>query len=500
MPTSVFQKDNISKVVKDKISEIKKAYLADSKPWVIGYSGGKDSTVITQLIWMALSDLPKSKRKKDVHVITTDTLVENPIVSNWVEASLDSMRDTAKANALPIKPNLIRPALDQRFWVNLIGRGYPSPRRGFRWCTDRLKIRPTNQFIEDQVSEHNEVVLVLGVRSAESAQRAKSVKKFSKDGKLFSKHQSLKGCFVYSPIADWTNDDVWLFLMKHTNPWNHSNEELLNLYQGATEDNECPVVVDTSTQSCGSSRFGCWVCTLVTQDKSMTAMIHNDSKKEWMMPLLKFREEIDFHQKDGIEKDRANREFTRMKGQVSYYENKHKEIDTVPGPYKKSKRLDLLEKLLIAETQITSQFESNGTGQVVKLITHEELEEIRRIWIEEKNELEDEIPAIYKKIKGKTYQGKSYNFAPVLNSANLDLLKSLCIEEREYELTRNLLVKEMKLKSKGVRRGFINELEKELDKFIYFDKSEALEAAHERQEIIKTIDINPINDYEGIKY
>ena len=74
MPTSVFQKDNISKVVKVKINEIKKAYLADSKPWVIGYSGGKDSTVITQLIWMALSDLPKSKRKKDVHVITTDTL------------------------------------------------------------------------------------------------------------------------------------------------------------------------------------------------------------------------------------------------------------------------------------------------------------------------------------------------------------------------------------------------------------------------------------------
>ena len=185
---------------------------------------------------------------------------------------------------------------------------------------------------------------------------------------------------------------------------------------------------------------------------------------------------------------------------IFIYENKNKEIDTVPGPYKKSKRLDLLEKLLIAETQITSQFEANGTGQVVKLITNEELEEIRRIWIEEKNELEDEIPAIYKKIKGMTYQGKSYKFAPVLNSANLDLLKSLCIEEREYELTRNLLVKEMKLKSKGVRRGFINELEKELDKFIYFDKSEALEAAQERQEIIKTIDINPINDYEGIKY
>ena len=500
MSISVLKNNNISVVIDAKIKEIQKAYLESDRPWVIGYSGGKDSTVITQLIWMAISDLPQSKRKKDVHVITTDTLVENPIVSNWVESSLDSMKDTALANNLPIKPNLIRPALDQRFWVNLIGRGYPSPRRGFRWCTDRLKIKPTNQFIEKKVSEHNEVILVLGVRSAESSTRAKSVKKYSQNGKLFSNHQSLKGCFVYSPIADWSNDDVWLFLMKHKNPWNHSNEELLNLYQGATEDNECPVVVDTSTQSCGSSRFGCWVCTLVTQDKSMNAMISNDLKNEWMIPLLKFREEIDFHQTDGIKKDRANREFTRMKGQVSYYENKDNEIDTVPGPYKKSKRLDLLEKLLIAETQITSQFESNGVGQAVNLITHEELEEIRRIWIEDKNELEDEVPIIYKKIKGKAYQGKSYKFAPVLNAGNLDLLKSLCVEEREYELARNLLAKEMKLKSKGVRRGFIDELEKELNKFIYFDKSEALDAAKERQDIIKTIDINPSNEYEGMKF
>ena len=58
------------------------------------------------------------------------------------------------------------------------------------------------------------------------------------------------------------------------------------MYQGATSGGECPLVVDTSTPSCGTSRFGCWVCTLVDQDRSMEAMIANDEEKVWMTPLV----------------------------------------------------------------------------------------------------------------------------------------------------------------------------------------------------------------------
>ena len=87
----------------------------------------------------------------------------------------------------------------------------------------------------------------------------------------------------------------------------------------------------------------------------------------------------------------------------------------------------------------------------------------------------------------------------MLNKENLDVLESLCDSQKEYEMVRNLLVKEMKLKSSGVRRGFINQLEKELNKFLYITKEEALEAGNERQDIIKSIELKPVNDYEGIK-
>src|SRR5574337_233265 len=151
--------------------EIRELYLADDVPWIIGYSGGKDSTATLQLIWAAIRAIPEGIRKKAVHVISTDTLVENPIVSAWVGTSMSAMKEAARAQNLPIIPSLLRPRLEDSFWVNLIGRGYPAPRPKFRWCTERLKIRPSNDFISQIVTDNGEAILCLGARREESVAR-----------------------------------------------------------------------------------------------------------------------------------------------------------------------------------------------------------------------------------------------------------------------------------------------------------------------------------------
>lgn len=503
MSKSIFknEKGSVEKVIAAKIKEMQDDYLADKRPWVIGYSGGKDSTVITQLAWMAVEQLPKNKRHKNLYIVTTDTMVENPVVATWVENSINKINLASESRVLPISAHLIKPVIKDRFWVQLLGRGYPSPRRGMRWCTDRLKIKPSTDFIKSRVSKHGDVVLLLGVRTAESAARAASIKKHKlKSSEKFKPHNDLKNCYVSSPIEDWSQDDVWQFLHKYKNPWDHSNQELQALYAAGSEDNECPIVVDTSTPSCGSSRFGCWVCTLVTQDKSMAAMIQNDTDKEWMMPLLKIRNELDFKSETDRLKDKEAREFVRMNGKVAFYKNKEEKIDVVHGPYTHKKRIDLLEKILSAEVQIQSQFDKEGKGQSIQLIDHAELEEIRRIWIEDKKEIEDVIPGIFKRIKGKDYEGKSYRTARVLDDNNLNLLETLCGDNRrEYELVRNMLVQEMNLKFKGVRRGFINQLEAELNRFIYVKKEEVLKAASEREGLIEVVELKAINDYEGVQ-
>ena len=148
------------------IEEIRALYTADDVPWIIGYSGGKDSTATLQLVWTAIADLPREQRRKNIYVISTDTLVENPIVAVWVAKSLDVMRSAANEQEVPFCPHRLTPTIRDSFWVNLIGRGYPAPRHKFRWCTYRLKIQPSNTFINGIVSSSGEAIL--GFRYTES--------------------------------------------------------------------------------------------------------------------------------------------------------------------------------------------------------------------------------------------------------------------------------------------------------------------------------------------
>ena len=240
---------------------IRNLYLADDIPWVIGYSGGKDSTATLELVWLAIKELPKEQRHKVVHIINTDTLVESPVVAKWAQQSLEKMRVIAEAEGLPFIPHRLIPEYDNTFWVNFLGRGYPFPRKKFRWCTDRLKIQPVNKFVKECIAEHGEVIMVLGTRKAESANRARTMAYYEKKRvrELLSPNPTLINELVFSPLAEWTDDDVWIFLMQYKNPWGYSNQELLTLYRGATADNECPLMVEKDLPSCGRSRFGCWV-------------------------------------------------------------------------------------------------------------------------------------------------------------------------------------------------------------------------------------------------
>ena len=446
--------------------------LADAIPWVVGYSGGKDSTATLQLVWLALAALPHAQRQKPVHVISTDTLVENPIVAAWGTRSLECMKTAAQEAQLPITPHRLTPVVSDTFWVNLIGKGYPAPRPKFRWCTERLKIRPSNTFITDVVRESGEAIVVLGTRKAESTKRASVMTRLeaARVRERLSPNASLPNSLVYSPIEDWSNDDVWLFLMQVANPWGFNNKDLLTMYQGASPDGECPLVVDTSTPSCGDSRFGCWVCTLVDKDKSMQAMIQNDDEKEWMLPLLELRNELD------VADDRPLRDFRRMTGAVQLF---HKR--PIPGPYKQAIRERWLERVLSAQTWIRQ----HGPESVrdLTLITLEELQEIRRIWVVDKHEIEDVLPGVYARATGEAYPGPVLDEQPVFSSEDVALLRELCEgSDLHFEMTRELLDLERQHRARLRRAGLLPALERAIAKSFYEDEEDATARALRRDE------------------
>jgi DNA sulfur modification protein DndC len=470
-PPSAFEALGLKQTVAGLVEEIQSLYLADHVPWVVGYSGGKDSTACLQLVWMALAALPAEQRSKTVHVISTDTLVENPVVAAWVTRSLDTMKESAAQAGMPIQPHRLTPEVADTFWVNLIGKGYPAPRPKFRWCTERLKIRPSNAFISKVVRQNGEVILVLGTRKAESAARARSMEKHERRRvrERLSPNASLPNSLVYSPIEDWSNDDVWMFLMQSPNPWGYRNKDLLTMYQGASADGECPLVVDSSTPSCGDSRFGCWVCTLVDQDKSMQAMIQNDEEKEWMLPLLQLRNELD------QTNDRELRDFRRMSGALTLHNGQ-----LVHGPYKQEIRERWLRRVLEAQQLVRR----NGPEHVrnIELITIEELEEIRRLWVIEKHEVEDSLPRIYEDVTGQKYPGRPLDDGFTFSAEEMALLREVCGgDELRFQLARELLDIERRHRSMVKRSGLFDALQQAIKRSFYTDAEDAERYAKERQ-------------------
>ncbi|MGR5000952.1 DNA phosphorothioation system sulfurtransferase DndC [Vibrio celticus] len=508
---SAFNQLGFKKTIRQLTDKTKELYQKDDIPWVIGYSGGKDSTAILQIVWNAIAELKEEgKSSKPVHVISTDTLVENPIVALWVDRSLKQMQKAVDEQELPIHPHRLTPKTEDRFWVNLIGKGYPAPRYKFRWCTDRLKISPSNTFIQDVVKKNGEAILVLGTRKHESTVRSASMANIENRSDNTRKEDGLNvntqldRVWVYTPVEDWTNDDVWSFLTQQKNPWGYRNSDLLGMYQGATDGGECPLVVDKSTPSCGDSRFGCYVCTMVGEDKSMAAMIANDEEKEWMLPLLALRNEIDINDSNKnakankIARDKHNRDFRRMNGSLTvhismkefseqkdladsedmfellaqYEDNtdfKYENLpaDIVRGPYKQAFRESMLRKVLQAQLEVREC----GPADVenLELLTLDDLEEIRRIWVDEKNEAEDSVPLIYQEVTGEKYQGASRAYSPVVNHNILSKLKAFCSQhndpdELKYQQLRTLLSIEDRYKHQLRRAKISDDLESAIDK------------------------------------
>ncbi|HKQ05757.1 MAG TPA: DNA phosphorothioation system sulfurtransferase DndC [Blastocatellia bacterium] len=473
---SAFDQHGFKKTVSLLLEEIKTLYLADNIPWVVGYSGGKDSSATLQLVWLALSDLSRKKRSKSVHVISTDTLVENPIVAAWVSQSLETMNRAASKQGLPIYPHRLTPEIRDTFFVNLIGRGYPAPRPKFRWCTERLKIAPSNAFIKNVVRENGEVILILGTRKAESAARSLLMTRLERQRvrERLSPNIALPNSLVFSPIEDWSNDDVWLFLMQIANPWGYNNKDLLTMYQGASSDGECPLVVDTTTPSCGDSRFGCWVCTLVDQDRSMHAMIQNDAEKEWMLPLLELRNALD------TQDDRHLRDFRRMSGLVQLYYDR-----PIPGPYTQSTREMWLRRVLEAQNFVRK----NGPPSVrdIELITLDELSEIRRIWVVEKHEIEDSLPRIYEDIVGQPFSGKPISDNSAFGVDEMSLLRETCGEDHlHFELIRELLDVEGRYRTMARRAGLYDAIEQAFQRNFYSGEEDAIERARRRHQAMVT--------------
>jgi len=449
----------MSKRINYIISELKDQYLIKDnlQSWIIGFSGGKDSTALLQLVWLAVEQIPKELRKREIHVICNDTLVENPIIKEYVDDVLKKIEQTAVQRDMPISVEKTTPRLEDSFWVNVVGRGYPVPNNTFRWCTDKMKIKPTSRYIVEEVNKNGEAIILVGTRRSESANRANTIKKHEIKGKRLTKHPNQANTFVYSPIKELELEEVWYIINAMISPWGADNSKLFQIYADASSDDyECPTIVsDNKYRSCGQSRFGCWTCTVVKEDKSLTAQVENG--KEWLKPLLDLRCSM-FDERNVSD----NRETTRRNGQKAITADGHNQ-----GNYTIEYRAKLLKQILETQRSI-QQFNPK-----IEIIKNAELIAIQVIWrrdlaMPNKN---------YKEVT--TYKTVSEIYNEVYNKEldmrvldekiqkEIDLLKSVCDNESyDFNLIQELLELQKQKALLNRKRGLKDEMEQVIEKYL----------------------------------
>ena len=447
--------------------EMQAVYLNDNRPWIIGYSGGKDSTVCAELTFRMLMRLPKEKRTKPVYIVSSDTLIENPVILNYLNYNIKKINESAKKLDLPVEGIVVKPDSTNTYWTNIIGKGYPTPKSiQYRWCTERLKIRPSNDFIKKQL-EKEDVVVILGVRKDESIARKARIEKREIDGYLLTPHGTLKSknklAYVYTPIVDFTTADVWDVLVnsnENTVPtpddifdhpatcWGTDTMELFNLYlKGSGDSGECPFIADESTakSSCGNSRFGCWICTVVKEDKSLNGFI--ESGHDELKPLLAFRQWI-----LSIRDIPENRKKHKRNGSVVKRDGR-----IMMGPFTFEARQMILRKLLETQLEIQKFYPE------LNLITLDELKAINDIWDDEEDLTSTTLLKIYKDVIGKDLPWAEYK-KPMFDKSTLDIVKQKCSEYNvDTDLFSKLLIDSNKYKHFSNNTKLKNSINKTLN-------------------------------------
>lgn len=334
---------------KEILDNLKDQYISDPRPWLVGFSGGKDSTLVAALVFSTILSVPEQQRKKPVTILSTDTRAEIPAMIEMLQSTLKRMSTISQKLNLNVEVSLLKPPPEQSFWVNIIGRGYPPPNRTFRWCTQRMKIDPVTKFVNQRIGHWGEAIIHLGARRAESAQRSQSMAGRESINGLH-RHPDLPRVWVSNPIEYLTTEEVWAYLLQNNNPWGDDNRALYKLYTNAS-NGECPIQIDSSTPSCGNSRFGCWTCTVVDRDKASEGLLAAGDER--MEKLIEFRQTLLYYRDPANEK----RDMKRMNGNDG------------PGPLNIKARRELLSKLLQLQEDVG-----------VPLISPEELLLIQQMW------------------------------------------------------------------------------------------------------------------------
>jgi DNA sulfur modification protein DndC len=254
------------------------AYGTDYDHWAIAFSGGKDSSAtVTAVVY--LIEQGRVKAPKSLTVLMSDTRMELPPLFSTAMTIMRELRQRG------VKAEVVMPALDDRFFVYMFGRGVPPPSNTFRWCTAQLKIEPMELALKNLRDFYGKKFLMLtGVRIGESAARDARIavscgKNNSECGQgWFQEHTPQDVADTLAPLLHWRLCHVWDWLtgMVPEGMEHGFSTKLIAAVYGQDENLET------------HARTGCVGCNLASRDFALEEIIKRSQWAQYQ-PLMELR-------------------------------------------------------------------------------------------------------------------------------------------------------------------------------------------------------------------
>ncbi len=263
------------------------------------FSGGKDSSLMTACSIEALKRLKShGEPLKPLLVMSSNTRIENPLVSRLVTEEMKKIQAFSDRHDLPVVTIISKPNRIAAWVVKIIaGQGIIPLPGGKSWCTEDWKIHPLEIEAKRWLKNSGlkgELLKLTGTRFSESNVRKSNMRQRGESSKVAIRNK--KGEWILSPIADLETDDVWEmagFIQAGALPQTYSDwEGLFEVYRQAG-GSECVLVADMRLKdqedrgSC-SARTGCSLCTKVATDKSLLNMLEDHPELSGLYALREY--------------------------------------------------------------------------------------------------------------------------------------------------------------------------------------------------------------------
>lgn len=264
---------------------------------IVAWSGGKDSSAVLNLVLRSAAAYVEAGNISPRIIVTHADPggVENPAVAIQANKDMDAIKLFAEFYGINVEIKVSTPSQNTRFAVKVIGgRDLPvySGLQAGRKCTQDWKVLPmqkmTKHIVKEVKDTGKDVCTILGTRFDESTGRKARME--GRGETADNVWLSDKGELRLSPIADWSDVDLWRYLHACARGEYLSYSTfsgLIELYKAGSDPADVQTIGGVEVYAC---RFGCAICT-AGKDKSMGWMLKNNPEKYgWMEGLHKLQQ------------------------------------------------------------------------------------------------------------------------------------------------------------------------------------------------------------------